>query len=132
MAQEIIQKKDKKKAEEEANAEAKMLAKIKKREEEKLHKEGVIARRCEQRQRKILLDLDPDDIGAGVFYIPIPDRETEAKLATLEGIHQSFPSSPPNALDNSWLNDDMVPLDIEGDIADASDVEDSEDDPFHV
>ena len=45
----------------------------------------------------------------------------------------NFPSSsPPMLPKDSWLDDDMVLLDVEGELIDASDIESSNDDFFHI
>jgi hypothetical protein len=44
----------------------------------------------------------------------------------------ALPSSPPIIAQDSWLNDDVVPLDQEGSIALASNVESSSKDEIHI
>ena len=109
-----------------------MLHKIQRNEEEKLHQEGVIAYRYKRLRKKILLNLSLEDINVGAFLVPIPNREMEEKLASLQGFQQHFPSSPPMPPKDSQLDDDMVLLDVEGELMDASDIESSNDDFFHI
>ena len=92
-----------------------------------MHAEGVIARRIKRLRKAELSNVLMDDIGAAHLYISIPDRETEARL-TREAQSMGFqlPSSPPQLLERSWLDDDFVPLGIEVDIPDASDVDRSD------
>ena len=80
-AQGLLNEKDKKEADKRANAEAKALQKIVNQERKQLHAEGVIARRIEKLRKQELEKILPGDIGASHLYIPIPDRETEARLA---------------------------------------------------
>jgi hypothetical protein len=79
----MIKEKDEKAAVKAAEAEEKMLKKIVAQEANKLKREGVIARRCEQSRKKVLADLDPEDCGSAAFFIQVPDKETEAKMAAL-------------------------------------------------
>ena len=131
-AQAMIKKKDKEKAEKEASAQERMINTIRKREEKALHRIGVTARRCERLRKEVLEDGDilPDDRGIRAFLEVIIDPEEQAILAAAQPM--TLPSSPPIRLLDSWLNDDIVPLDQEGNIALASDVESSSEDEIHI
>jgi len=131
-AQAMIEKKDKEKAEKEASAQERMINTIRKREEKALHRTGVTARRCERLRKEVLEDGDilPDDRGIAAFLEVIIDPEEQAILAAAQPM--TLPSSPPIRLLDSWLNDNIVPLDQEGNIALASDVESSSEDEIHI
>jgi hypothetical protein len=45
----------------------------------------VIAYHYKRLRKKILLNLSLEDIGVGAFLVPIPNREMEEKLASLQG-----------------------------------------------
>ena len=109
-----------------------MLYKIQRNKEKKLHQEGVIAYRYKRLRKKILLNLSLEDIGVGAFLVPIPNWEIEEKLASLQGFQQHFPSSPPMLPKDSQLDDDIVLLDLEGELIDALDIESSNDDFFYI
>ena len=83
-------------------------------------------------RRRYYLNLSLEDISVGAFLVPIPNWEIEEKLASLQGFQQHFPSSPPMLPKDSWLDDDMVLLDVEGELMDASDIESSNDDFFYI
>jgi hypothetical protein len=78
-AREAIEKRDKERAEKEAQAKQKMLDTIKKRERAALYRAGVIARRCEKLKRQVILDGDIPlgDLGYGMFLEVIPDLEKQ-------------------------------------------------------
>ncbi len=132
MAQEMIWQKDKQEARTQRDQEARILDKIRRQEAAVLKREGVIARSCEQARKHVLEGLEPGDYGAGAFYILVPDRETEAKMAALVPMRLRssspiiIPSSPPvliRTIYSSWLDKDIVPLDQEDSIIAASDME---------
>ena len=83
MAYAMITEKKKKEAIIKANIETKMLYKIQRNKEEKLHQEGVIAHRYKRLRKKILLNLSLEDISIGAFLVPIPNWEIEEKLVSL-------------------------------------------------
>ena len=131
-AQAMIEKKDKEKAKKEASAQERMISIIRKKEEKALHRIGITARRCERLRKEVLEDGDilPNDRGIAAFLEVIIDPEAQAILATAQPI--TLPSSPPIRPLDSWLNDNIVPLDQEGNIASASDVESSSEDEIHI
>jgi hypothetical protein len=132
-AQAIMNKKDREKAKKEANAEKKMLETIRKRQEKALHRAGVTARRCERLRREVIQDGDIllEDRGIAAFLEVIIDPEAEVILASAQPM--TLPSSPPIKPQDAWLNDDVLPLEQEGSIASASDVESSsEEDEIHI
>jgi hypothetical protein len=141
MAQEMIRKKDEEEAKKKKEAEAKMLEKIVRREAKALHDAGIIARRCEGLRRRVIIEIGPEDCGAVAFLEVIPDPEAEAKLAAAQPMR--LPSSPPPTIlssppiivtigRQSWLDDDVVPLDQEGSIIATSDIESSSEDEAHL
>jgi hypothetical protein len=131
-AQAMIEKKDREKVQKEAEAQEKMIETIRKREEKAFHRTGVTARRCERLRREVLEngDILLGDRGIAAFLDVIIDPEAEAILDAAQPM--TLPSSPPIIAQDSWLNDDVVPLDQEGSIASVSDVESSSEDEIHI
>jgi hypothetical protein len=131
-AQAIIDKKDKEKAKKEATAQQKNINSIKRKEEKALHRAGVIARRCERLRKEVLEngDILPDDRGIAHFMDVIIDPEAVWLFETAQPM--TLPSSPPIITQDSWLDDDIVPLNQPGSIASASEVESSSEDEEHL
>jgi len=131
-AQEIIRQKDEAAAKKAEEAQVKMIDVIRKKEEKAFHRAGITVRRCERLRKEVLQDGDilPDDCGIAAFLDVIIDPEAEAILAAAQPM--TLPSSPPIIAQDSWLNDNVVPLEQEGSIASASDIESSSEDEFHI
>ena len=138
-AREAIEKRDKERAEKEAQAEQKMLDTIKKRERAALYRAGVTARRYEKLRRQVILDGDIPlgDLGCSIFLEVIPDPEKQWLLDTAQPLR--LPSSPPVPSllsvprgNNNWLGEDFVSLNQEGDIELVSNIRSSSVNVFHI
>ena len=128
-AQKLLDEKDKKEAEKKANSEAKALQKIVNQEKKQLHAKGVHARRIERLRKQELEKILPGDIGASHLYIPIPDQETEAKLAKeaqLTGLQLLLEATEVVVKEGLLVGDDFIFLDSENEASSSGDSDDSD------
>jgi len=75
-------------------------------------------------------DILPDDRGIAHFMDVIIDPEAVWLFETAQPM--TLPSSPPIITQDSWLDNDIVPLNQPGSIASASEVESSSEDEEHL